>query len=147
MPRARPLAIALTAAIALASLPAPDAAAQKKAAQRAKAPAVSAECRDFYAEANKDWLQANAIPASGAVSALGQLAARAQQQQRDLLDAAMAAPQGNAQQLLGDFWASGLDEAAIERDGANPVAPLLQRIDGIRRARDVAPAIDRKSVV
>jgi putative endopeptidase len=140
MPHARPLALALI--VAIAALSAPDADAQRKAAtQRAKAPAVPAECRDFYAEANKDWLQANPMPASGAVSALGQLAARAQQQQRDLLDAAMAAPQGNAQQLLGDFWASGLDEAAIERDGANPVAPLLQRIDGIRRARDVAPAI------
>src|SRR5690606_42135963 len=48
---------------------------------------------------------------------------------------------GNVQKLLGDFWASGLDEAAVERDGANPVAPLLQRIDGIRRSKDIAPAI------
>ena len=70
-----------------------------------------------------------------------QLTARAQQQQRDLLDAAMQSPQGNVQQLLGDFWASGPDEAAVERDGANPVAPLLKRIDGIRKTGDVAPAI------
>ena len=140
MPHARPLAIALIVAIAAAA--APDADAQRKAsAKRAKAPAVSAACTDFYADANAAWLQANPMPASGAVSALGQLAARAQQQQRDLLDAAMAAPQGQVQTLLGDFWASGLDEASIERDGANPVAPLLQRIDGIRRAKDVAPAI------
>ena len=43
--------------------------------------------------------------------------------------------------LLGDFWASGLDEAAVERDGANPIAPLLSRIDAIRRSKDVPPAI------
>ena len=105
------------------------------------APAVPAACTDFYADANADWLKANPMPSAGAISSLGQLTARAQQQQRDLLDAAMQSPQGNVQQLLGDFWASGLDEAAIERDGANPVAPLLKRIDGIRRTGDVAPAI------
>ena len=32
-------------------------------------------------------IKANPMPASGAISALGQLTARAQQQQRDLLDA------------------------------------------------------------
>ena len=53
----------------------------------------------------------------------------------------MASPQNNVQKLLGDFWASGLDEAAVESDGANPVAPLLKRIDGIRKTGDVAPAI------
>ncbi|GAB1407046.1 M13 family metallopeptidase [Thermomonas brevis] len=140
MPNPRPLALALVVALA-AGAAAPDASAQKKKAPARKAPPVSAACTDFYAEANKNWLAANPVPASGAISALGQLAARAQQQQRELLDAAMQAPQGNVQKLLGDFWASGLDEASVERDGANPVAPLLKRIDGIRRAGDVAPAI------
>ncbi|RZA22230.1 MAG: M13 family peptidase [Lysobacteraceae bacterium] len=141
MPTPRPLALALILALA-AGIAAPDGhAAKKPAAKKAKAPAVSAACGDFYASANADWLKANPMPESGAISALGQLTARAQQQQRDLLDAAMQSPQGNVQQLLGDFWASGLDEAAVERDGANPVAPLLKRIDGIRKTGDVAPAI------
>ena len=141
MPTPRPLALALILALA-AGMAAPDGhAAKKPAAKKAKAPAVSATCSDFYADANKDWLKANPMPDSGAISALGQLAARAQQQQRDLLDAAMQSPQGNVQKLLGDFWASGLDEAALEADGANPVAPLLKRIDGIRKTGDVAPAI------
>ena len=140
MPTPRPLAIALILTLA-AGAAAPDSMAAKKKSTKAKAAATTTACSDFYAEANKDWLKANPMPESGAISALGQLTARAQQQQRDLLDAAMAAPQGNVQQLLGDFWASGLDEAAIERDGAGPVAPLLKRIDGIRRTGDVAPAI------
>ena len=140
MPTPRPLAIALILALA-AGAAAPDSMAAKKKSTKAKAAATTAACSDFYAEANKDWLKANPMPESGAISALGQLTARAQQQQRDLLDAAMAAPQGNVQKLLGDFWASGLDEAAIERDGAGPVAPLLKRIDGIRKTGDVAPAV------
>src|SRR5690606_37626400 len=51
------------------------------------------------------------------------------------------APANSVQTLLGDFWASGLDEAAVEADGAAPIAPLLDRINGIRRARDIPPAI------
>ncbi|GHB98495.1 M13 family metallopeptidase [Thermomonas carbonis] len=140
MPTTRPLAFALIVALAAGSA-APDSLAAKKPAAKKKAPAVALACSDFHAEANKAWLTANPMPPSGAISALGQLTARAQQQQRELLDAAMQSPQGNVQKLLGDFWASGLDEAAVERDGANPVAPLLQRIDGIRKPKDVAPAI------
>ncbi len=142
MPTPRPLAFAVILVI-VAGLAAPDAIAQKKkpAAKKAKAPAVTAVCSDLYTDANSAWLAANPMPAAGAMSSLGQLTARAQQQQRELLDAAMASPQGNVQQLLGDFWASGLDEAAVERDGANPIAPLLKRIDGIRKTKDIAPSI------
>ena len=139
MPTPRPLAIALVIAIAAGLASPAGVAAKKKPAQ--KKAATPPACTDFYADANKSWLTANPMPSSGAISALGQLTARAQQQQRDLLDAAMASPQNNVQKLLGDFWASGLDEAAVERDGAAPVAPLLKRIDSIRKPKDIAPAI------
>jgi len=137
MPTPRPLVLALTAALAASLASTPGIAAKKRPAQQRTAPA----CADFYAEANKGWLAANPMPASGAISALGQLTARAQQQQRDLLEAAMRDPKDKVQKLLGDFWASGLDEAAVERDGAAPVAPLLKRIDAIRKPKDIAPAI------
>ncbi|HVR82280.1 MAG TPA: M13 family metallopeptidase, partial [Luteimonas sp.] len=91
---------------------------------------------------NADWLDANMIiTGSGMSSALGQLAQRAQQQQVDLLNSDMQTAQGGVAKLLGDFWASGLGEAAVERDGANPIAPLLLRIDAIRRSKDVPAAI------
>ncbi|MGE4366857.1 M13 family peptidase, partial [Thermomonas sp.] len=142
MPTPRPLALALLAALA-ASLASPQGlAARKKPVAHKKAAAVaSAACTDLYAEANKGWLAANPMPEAGAISALGQLGARAEQQQRDLLDAFMRTPHGTVQKLLGDFWASGLDEAAVEADGAAPVAPLLQRIDAIRSSKDIAPAV------
>lgn len=139
MPNVRPLALAVGLGL-FAAITAADAAPKKRAAA-AKTPAVPAACSDFYDSANAAWLTANPVPASGSVTALGQLSARALQQQRDLLDAAMNAPQGNVQKLLGDFWASGLDEAAVERDGSNPIAPLLTRINAIKRAKDVPPAI------
>ena len=139
MPNFRPLAIAL--GLSLASLViAHDAhAAPKKKA--ARAPAVSAQCSDFYDANNAAWLKANPVPQTGATTALGQLAERTRQQQRELLDASMKTPQGNVQKLLGDFWASGLDEAAVEADGSNPIAPLLNRINAIKKAKDVPASI------
>jgi putative endopeptidase len=143
MPNLRPLALAMSLSLIVA-LAAPDAdAAKKKRATKKKAapPAITA-CADFYTFTNKSWLDANVVLAgTGTVSAMGQLQERALQQQRDLLDSAMRAPQGNVQKLLGDFWASGLDEAAVELDGANPIAPLLARINGIKRAKDIPASI------
>lgn len=144
MPQPRTLALATVVALCVGlSVPPADAATRKKPAARKPAAAAKhpAACTDFYAEANAAWLKANPMPSSGAISSLGQLAALSLQQQRDLLDAAMKAPQNDVQRLLGDFWASGLDEAAVERDGAAPIAPLLQRIDAIRKPKDIAPAI------
>jgi putative endopeptidase len=124
--------------------PHPDAVAAKKKASKAKAPAATSAsaCTDFYSYANSTWLKSNTLlPGVESLSAMEQLGDRARQQQVDLLNAAMTAPQGNVQQLLGDFWASGLDEAAVERDGANPVAPLLDRINAIKKAKDVSASI------
>lgn len=140
---ARPLAAALAVALlATLSTPASLAATKKKAPAKAARPAAPTACSDFYGYANAAWFTANpATPGVAAVSALDQLRQRAHQQQIDLLNTAMTSPQNDVQKLLGDFWASGLDEAAVERDGANPVAPLLGRITAIKRAKDIPPAI------
>ena len=140
---ARPIAAALAVALlVLATTPEADAAKRKRATPTVAKVVAPTACTDFYSFANAAWLTANPpTPGVAMVSALDQLRQRAHQQQIDLLNGAMAAPQGDVQKLLGDFWASGLDEAAVERDGANPIAPLLTRINAIRRAKDIPPAI------
>lgn len=146
MPHSRPapLKLALLSLAVLAAFAAADADAAKKKSTKGKkaaAPAVTA-CGDFYAYANKSWLDGHvALPEQTAVTALGELSARAQAQQRELLDAAMKAPQNEVQTLLGNFWASGLDEAAVEADGAQPIAGLLGRINAIKKAGDIAPTL------
>ena len=138
MPTARPLSLALALGlVTLLSSPGADAARRQTPA----APVVSPLCTDFHAQVNAGWLAANPLPQVGAVTALGQLADNTRMQQRQLLDNAMNAPQGNVQKLLGDFWASGLDEAAVEADGSRPIAPLLGRINAIRRAKDIPASI------
>jgi putative endopeptidase len=140
MPTTRPLALALSLVlVTVLTVPAADAAKKKKIAKK-KAPEISLACRDFYAQANADWLTANPAAGSGMQSALRQLAQRARQQQVDLLTTDMQV-QGGVAKLLGDFWASGIDEAAVERDGANPIAPLLSRVEAIRRSKEIPAAI------
>lgn len=132
----------LAASIALLVGLSSDADAQRRRAAAPKGPPPVTACTDLYSFANKDWLAANMVVAGqGTRSALGELQALALTQQHDLLNAAMTSPQNDVQRLLGDFWASGLDEAAVEADGAKPIAPLIARIDGIRRTRDIAPAL------
>ncbi|MHC9084567.1 M13 family metallopeptidase [Luteimonas sp. RIT-PG2_3] len=141
MPSNRPLAIALLAASLTLALMPLDADAQRRRAAPKPPPGPTA-CTDFYGFVNKDWLTAHpSASGSPSMSVLAELQQRTLQQQQDLLDAAMQAPQNDIQKLLGDFWASGLDEAAVEADGAQPIATLLSRINAIRRAKDIAPTI------
>lgn len=140
MPRTSPLALALVATL-LAAVSAP-ADAQRRGARAPAAPPPSPACTDFYTYANKAWLDTELhAQGSGMTTALGELRERSRQQQLNLLNQYMQSASAGVPQLLGNFWASGLDESAVERDGAQPIAPLLQRIDGIRRERDIAPAI------
>lgn len=135
------LALALSLIVALGATDA-DAAKKKRKSTSKKAVVEKVDaCSDFYGYTHKAWLDSNLyVGGSGMTTAMSQLRERALQQQIDLLNADMTA-QGGLGKLLGDFWASGLDEAAVEADGANPIAPLLDRINGIRRDKDIAPAI------
>lgn len=134
------LALCLTAALSLALAPQAEAAKKRKPAAKPTAPAVTA-CGDFHAFTNADWLKAHPVPANGAVSSFGELVERATRRQRELLDESARAPRDATQKLLGDFWTSGQDEAAIERDGTAAIAPLLRRIDGIAKPKDVVAVI------
>jgi putative endopeptidase len=136
----RPLVLASAVALCALAVQPAEAAKKKKHAAHKAAPAVNATCTDYYAQANADWLKANTVTGSGMQSTLGQLAQRARQQQIDMLNADMQA-QGGIGKLLGDFWASGLDETAVERNGATPIAPLLSRIEAIRKGKDIPAAI------
>jgi putative endopeptidase len=46
-------------------------------------------------------------------------------------------PPGSIEQKVGDMYASGMDSAAIDRRGIEPVKPFLQQIDSIRNTRDI----------
>ncbi len=50
---------------------------------------------------------------------------------------------GSVAQRVGDFYAAGMDEAAIERDGLKSLAPYFAEIDNLKAGADVVPALGR----
>ncbi|MBB5208269.1 M13 family metallopeptidase [Chiayiivirga flava] len=101
-----------------------------------------AACSDFYQYANGGWLKANPVPQGhGSWGTFEELQLRGIAQQRALLEAATSAADDDTTRLLGDLYASGMNETAVEAAGAAPLAPLFERITKIRKPKDLAPAI------
>src|SRR3954470_1639804 len=85
---------------------------------------------DFYRFANGGWLDANPIPPGyGAWGAFEEVARRNEVILGELLQRAAAAPADGLDRLLGDAFAAGLDVAAIEAAGLEPISPLLEAIE------------------
>lgn len=104
----------------------------------AKTPA----CQDFYQHANGGWLKANPVPTGrGSWGTFEEMAQRNLLQQRELLEAAAKAPSGDLDRLLGDLYASGMDEAAIEAAGTAALAPLFERIAKLKKPKDFGPLL------
>ena len=97
--------------------------------------------KDFYQYANGNFLVQNPIPA--AYSRWGQFDLLNQQNQdfiRGLLEAAAAnaaAVPGSEEQKIGSFYASGMDEAAVEKAGIAPLHGEFARIAALRRPADL----------
>ena len=79
-------------------------------------------CTDFNGFVNGRWLAANAIPGDrtswGAFEMLGERSLAVQQQLAEQA-AAMKGASG-VEKIVGDFWATGMDEAKIEAAGIAP---------------------------
>jgi len=102
---------------------------------------------DFYRHANGGWLDRAEIPperSSWSVSA--EVSERNRALLLEILKEAAAAddPQpGSLEQKLGDFWGTGMDTAGIDASGAQPIAPMLARIDSIHDRASFADTIAR----
>ena len=136
-PPALPLLLILSAAPAPSPPPAPPSA---PIAQAQLDPGVPA-CQDFYAHAVGGWLAANPVPADkgryGAFEALGD---RNQALLGTILTETSARrdwPAGSVEQQVGDFYAAGMDEAAIETAGTRPLRPWLRRLEALQRPAEL----------
>lgn len=98
-------------------------------------------CDDFYAFVNANWEAATELPASRArIGSFEQL----RQANDELLNRALkeladkpALQTTAGLKLIAAYYASGMDEAAIEARGLSSVAPLLNRIDTLQRREDL----------
>ena len=103
-------------------------------------------CTDFDAFANGPWRAANPIPAQ--LSRWGRRSAARETNRRQLQDLLEALSRredrlGSIERLLGDHYASCMDEARVERLGLTPLDPLLADIDAIRNQADLQRSIGR----
>lgn len=102
----------------------------------------TAACNDFYQHANGAWLKANPVPAGRASWGLfDEMGERNLLQQREILESAASAPKDDLDRLLGTLYAAGMNESAIEAAGAQPLAPLFERIERLKKPKDFAPLL------
>lgn len=103
-------------------------------------------CRDFYQYACGGWMAKNPVPSDqGSWGRFSELAERNRILLRQILERASEPRQGRSavEQKIGDFYASCMDEAAVESAGARPVLGELRRIDEIASARDLVDEVAR----
>jgi putative endopeptidase len=94
---------------------------------------------DFYRHINGGWLDANPVPAEyPAWGAFLEVHVRNEELLHRLLrDAAAQQPAGGPAAMVGDYVASGLDEALIAAKGLRPLRQLLERIDSIGTVAEI----------
>jgi putative endopeptidase len=98
-------------------------------------------CVDFYTYSCGGWIKKNPIPPDqSSWGTYGKLEDENRAQLRTILeDAAKANGTRDAvTQKIGDYYASCMDEAAIEKLGAKPLLPELDRIAGLKSKQDLA---------
>lgn len=103
-------------------------------------PSVEA-CQDFYSHANGGWLKKTEIPA--AFPSWGTwdiLITRNREISRDILENAVkdnSAKPGSSLELIGDYYASCMDETGIEAAGTKSLDPYFKEIDAINTPSDI----------
>jgi putative endopeptidase len=93
---------------------------------------------DFYAYANGSWLNSHEIPADRAV--IGADVDVYDETQRRIADLIKNAS-GAEGQKIGDFYASYMDEATLEKKGLSPIAGKLAALAEIEDATALARAL------
>jgi putative endopeptidase len=99
-------------------------------------------CQDFNDFVNAKWVAANPIPPDqtrwGSFTELNEKSLNDQHAlvEAAAKDAAHAAP-GSVEQKVGLLYASGMDEAAIDKAGFDPIKPELASIAALKTPKDI----------
>jgi predicted metalloendopeptidase len=103
---------------------------------------------DFYQYANGGWLARSPIPPEFSIwGGFVELAERNRAILHEILektaqtDSLAKAEPGSIQQKLGDFYASGMDEATVNQEGIGPLQTELKRIDQVQDKTEFASEV------
>ena len=133
----------LTAAIVLYSCSI-GALAQIKAFDTSRMNRDASACDDFFEFANGTWVKNTEVPPSETRwGTFNILIDQNTNYLHEILENAAKAksPKGSDPQLIGNFYESCMDEAAIEKAGIKPIQPYLSEIEKITSVADVKRVI------
>src|SRR5215470_10472447 len=141
----------LTVTLLLTGMAAAQAAGDKKEAEPKQIPSLDVSgldksedpCVDFYQYACGGWMKNNPIPADQASwGRFNELAERNRMFMREILEnAAKATNRTPNEQKIGDYYASCMDEAAINKKGVAAIQPVLDHLDAINDKSQLTIAI------
>jgi putative endopeptidase len=95
---------------------------------------------NFFLYVNGAWIKKAEIPATETgVGSFTDLDKSTREHLKELLESAAKSnnTKGSIEQLVGDYYAAGMDSATIEKRGYEPVKPVLQKIDGLTDAQSI----------
>jgi len=103
-------------------------------------------CNDFYAYACSKWMAQNPVPSDRPMwGRFNELAQRGEYIVRDILEKASADRPGRSpnEQKIGDYYATCMDEGAIEKAGAKPLQQDFESISAIKSKEELPQEIVR----
>ncbi|BAV09304.1 putative endopeptidase [Filimonas lacunae] len=95
---------------------------------------------NFFLYVNGSWIKKAEIPATETgVGSFTDLDKSTREHVKSILEEAAKGTyaKGSVEQLVGDFYAAGMDSATIEKRGYEPVKPLLQQVDKLTDAASI----------
>src|SRR5665213_1159636 len=94
---------------------------------------------NFYLYVNGNWIKNNPVPSSKTRwGSFDELREESSKHLRTLLEDATKNPKRDRlTQMIGDFYASGMDSAAIEKKEYQPIEADLKRLNNINSTQDM----------
>jgi len=87
---------------------------------------------DLYRHINERWIERTPIPEDRArYGSFHVLAEEAEKAVREIIEECQSAAEGTEARKVGDLYTSFMNVDAVNALGASPLAPLLQRIEGV----------------
>jgi len=121
--------------------PAPPAPSSSSGLQLDALDKTADACTDFYQFACGGWIAKNPVPSDRASwGRFEELQERNNETLHRILETA-AAGRDPESKRIGDYYASCMDETAIDARGAAPLDPLLKKIAAVTSVADLAPLV------
>ncbi len=100
---------------------------------------------DFYEYVNGTWIKNNPIPGTetrwGSFNILDDVTRTRVKVILDENARNTAAAKGSAEQKIRDFYATGMDSLKLEKQGASPIMPMLEKVKAIKDKTELMAAV------